>query len=629
MINLSQKVLTKWVGGSILLMLALMVVHGSPLQEEVRRQLWGLNQLYYYQFKDKVKARVLPQLDKRFSFSKKGYFLSKPISSHQSGFYDSPFALELASPYQNNIVYTLNGSIPTPKSLSYTHPIKISETTVVRFRIVGSGFISGEVGNRTFFINETIDMPVLSIIADPVTLWNRYSGIRWNYLKRGRRWEREVFVEFFEKGGNLAVRFPSNLRIHGAWSRRPWYPQKSWRLIYSVDTMIDHSKNQTIFSAQGGEEKAIIVRTGGNNYKGRLRDELVGTMFRKLGGLSSPFVPSILYINGKIWGIYNIREKINEEFLEKWVSFGNYDLLDVGGESKVSISGTRNAWENMIKKISARPVFSDDDIAEVERLVDIQNLTDYWLLNIFVANLDWPGANIKVYRKIDAEDTRWRWLLWDADLSLDFEGKGLRHNTLGWAVRNKVRPDLNWREWVDSESMLKPSLIVSRLLTNEKYKKYFLTRFLDLLNMHFMPVRVEEELNKIIALSAKGLELDWERWGLEGEEYWGEVEVIKNFIRQRPAIVREHLKTEFVLGKEVTVRIDHANPDRGDIQVNTVVPMTYPWLGIYFQKQRVVLRAKPKPGYKFVRWGHPNEGGPELSIELHDDVAVAVEFQPL
>src|SRR5690606_23892009 len=43
-----------------------------PQSHDVRRQLWGLNQANFHEFRDMLQARKLPELDARFSFRNTG-----------------------------------------------------------------------------------------------------------------------------------------------------------------------------------------------------------------------------------------------------------------------------------------------------------------------------------------------------------------------------------------------------------------------------------------------------------------------------------------------------------------------------------------------------------------------------
>jgi len=57
-------------------------------------------------------------------------------------------------------------------------------------------------------------------------------------------------------------------------------------------------------------------------------------------------------------------------------------------------------------------------------LIDIRSYIDYFATEIYIGNRDWPGHNYACWRTREPEsglygDGRWRWMLFDVNLSLD------------------------------------------------------------------------------------------------------------------------------------------------------------------------------------------------------------------
>ena len=93
-------------------------------------------------------------------------------------------------------------------------------------------------------------------------------------------------------------------------------------------------------------KRTIILRAGGSNVKYRIRDELFQELYKEIEGIGSAYIPAIIFINGNMWGIYNIREQINTEFLEKKFGKAEYQLL----ESK-NLLENKQKRKSPIKKI--------------------------------------------------------------------------------------------------------------------------------------------------------------------------------------------------------------------------------------------------------------------------------------
>ena len=47
------------------------------------------------------------------------------------------------------------------------------------------------------------------------------------------------------------------------------------------------------------------------------------------------------------------------------------------------------------------------------------NIMNYHIAQIYIANYDWPGNNVTVWR--NRNNGKWRWMLYDLDWSSNFE----------------------------------------------------------------------------------------------------------------------------------------------------------------------------------------------------------------
>jgi hypothetical protein len=67
-------------------------------------------------------------------------------------------------------------------------------------------------------------------------------------------------------------------------------------------------------------------------------------------------------------------------------------------------------------------------------------------------------------------------------------------------------------------------------------------------------------------------------------------------------VVFDNIKTEFNLVKTIEVNLEVYPENGGEIALNTIQPVTYPWSGTYFDGVPVNMIAIPKPGYSFSHW---------------------------
>jgi hypothetical protein len=205
----------------------------------------------------------------------------------------------------------------------------------------------------------------------------------------------------------------------------------------------------------------------------------------------------------------------------------------------------------MLRVVASTDLSTLEGLQTASELLDLDNLTDYWLFNIYAANLDWPHHNVFSFRRRTGSDRRWRWISWDADATFNFLGQGLRHNTLAWATRDRLRHELrfnNEKGLLDAEHNLISTIIVRKLLQNPQFRSSFLARAEQLLENQLRPEAVERHLSRLIDGVSHDLPADWRRWSIEEADYWRNVAQIREFIRQRPILLKQHLHQQYSVG---------------------------------------------------------------------------------
>ena len=80
--------------------------------------------------------------------------LSPPVLTPESGSYGVPQFVEMISPQNANIFYTLDGSDPTPSSTLYTEPVLISEPTTIKAYCASQGMHDSKVVTFDYLIFE-------------------------------------------------------------------------------------------------------------------------------------------------------------------------------------------------------------------------------------------------------------------------------------------------------------------------------------------------------------------------------------------------------------------------------------------------------------------------------------------
>jgi hypothetical protein len=189
---------------------------------------------------------------------------------------------------------------------------------VIRARSYLNDSVFSIVKTNSYFINEKTTLPVVSVSTDPANLWDSKIGIyvagEHPWLNYMQDWERPANIELYETDGTQAFSIDVGIRIHGEYSRN--YPQKSLSLfarkIYGSGKI--KYKIFPDLSIEGFED--ILLHNSGVDWnKSMLRDAITHMLVKNINIDMLYYRPAIAFLNGEYWGIHNIREKANENYI--------------------------------------------------------------------------------------------------------------------------------------------------------------------------------------------------------------------------------------------------------------------------------------------------------------------------
>lgn len=560
--------------------------------------------------------------------------LMPPVFSLDAGFYSGGQVLTMTADNSSNIRYTIDGSKPTDYSNIYNSPININETVVIKVFSERSGYFSSNVVTKTFIINENTELPVISLSTDPYNLWDIDSGIyvvgrdtSWNWYETGnymQNWEKPVHVEFFETDGKIVLDQDAGLKIAGAVSRTG--SQKSLRIIARS------GYGPTKFNHKVFEKKdidtfnSLRLRCSGNDwYNTMMADGLLQTMVRGQMDIDlQAYQPSVVFLNGKYWGIHNIREHLGGSYAEEnyGVDGDNIDFLS-------NVNWVRDGdfihYGNMHNFMKFNDM-SDPAVYEyVETQMDVHNFIDYYITEIFYGNFDWPAGNIKFWRP-KTDNGRWRWMLLDLDMSFRNEIWGqdnLNRNHLIWASDSTYQTIYNGIHYTVGD----PRTIGSRdmfafLLENDEFRESFAKKFYMALNTVFEPELVITRIDSVQSLIENEMPKHINLWrdstgpaqaqhnrlpGIPDMQTWeSNIEDMRTFARARSEIVRGHLNGFFNLGIPYDLSVTVESPGSGRVELDSYIIPGNRFNGTFFQNIPVNIKAYPNNGYSFVRFEKSN-----------------------
>jgi hypothetical protein len=603
--------------------------------------------------------------------------LSVPLFSHEGGFYEKAFELELSSLLPGTeIYYTLDGSVPSRNATRYTGPIRIANRenepnrianiltvaedwhkpgkvfkgTVVRAIAYDANGNASDVVTKSYFVhplgNKRYSLPIVSLSTDNENLFDHEKGIyvagalyenispnHWenpaNYSQRGMEWERPAHIEFYETDGTLGFSEDVGIRIHGAASRANVL--KSLRVQFRKEYGKGKLEYPLFPELPYDQFDSFVLRSAGNDYDGAyLRDPFMQSLLDETRLDTLAYRPAILFINGEYWGIHNIRERGDEDyFAEKYgISKSELDLLEKNADV---ISGTNDHYVALINKLRRSDVNDPAVYEAVKEAIDVDNFIDYQIAQIYFDNGDWPGNNIRFWREnkpydpasVYGRDGRWRWLVFDTDFGFGMYGE---HNFLNNTLQHATAT--NGPDWPNPEWS---TFLLRTLFQNDEFRVRFVNRFADLMNTSFVPERVIEKLHAMKSVIEPEMREHIARWGRPyGMDHWYmHIERIETFAEKRPAAMRVYIDDYFKLGGISELKIGSVPQGQGVIKLNSLVlEPVQGWTGIYFHSVPVTLTAIPMHGYRFVGWkGDISSDDPTITIELTEDVTITPVFE--
>jgi len=543
-----------------------------------------------------------------------------PNFSQKGGFYDSSITLtlSLSNNIDNVILYSQDGSNP---NIVYSDEIYISKTTVLRIQSYDpSEDIKSKILTETFFINEEIDhsLPVFSIATSPNNLFGddgilEEENFVWGPNNALIDTEVPINIEMYEEGyGHLAFNYLAGVELFGSGST--FEPQKSLAIYFRSKYDVGELSYKLFPNSPISEFESFILRNSGNDmYSTHIRDGLSVSLLDQNSNLDyQNFRPAIVFLNGEYYGILNIREKINEHFIEHhhFISQENLDLLSYKEvQQPVIIQGDINQYTDLLIYLHNKDLDKNESYPYINDIIDIENFIEYQVMEIYAGNIDWPGNNHKFW-KSKYDGSKWRWILFDTDTGYGLWDDWWQDGKIGYTVNHfnhatSVGYNSDWGGWPNPPFS---TYVFRKLLENESFKNQFINRFLDLLNTTLSPQNVLNTIDSLLINLESSLPRHLDRWSIWDEEdlveiHNYEIKKLKSFATNRTKYIRTHMKDFFNLNiKETTLKLKIFPESSGNIKINSIIIEDSDWVGTYFEDIPITLIAESNPGFKFLGW---------------------------
>ncbi len=461
-----------------------------------------------------------------------------PVILTEGGFYDEPVTVTARSPQGLTLRYTLDGSTPTVKSAVLPEAgLTFKETAVLRVRAFGDGLVPSETVSASYFIGLERPVPVVSLITDDKYLFNQKTGLLVNgsnasYPNYEHDWEYPVNIEYYNLDGECEINQVGTFTTAGHSARQN--AQKSIALFARKAYGPDRFYFNPFPHRDYDSYKSILLRGANSDaFSTRLRDPVISSLAEPLDIIYQDALAIEVYINGRYWGHYNLREKINKYFVAQWEGvtdeedIDNIDILARTGRDEFVNNGDNTDWLELCDFCKTKDLNVPENLQYVLDRLDVESLFTHTAFEIIIGNNDF--TNVRVYR---VPSGKWKYLLFDVEagfLSLD-------SGPMNYYIK-KVTDKVNGFRHEP----------LAALLNVPEMKARFLTRFAEVLELSFQWPYVESHFLPWEETLEVLLPRHLSRWNHKALNSWRvNVDAVKYYARVRPTVIvgllQKHMK---------------------------------------------------------------------------------------
>ncbi len=530
-----------------------------------------------------------------------------------------------------HIHYTTDGSEPTEdspvyqKTLIFNRPSNLSygiEANVLKAKIIAPGFLTNRSVAQTYIItNRSLTLPIISLSLDNKYMYDDEFGIYVNgngkYGKPGNcidwnanwnnDWRRPAHIEYFpSQDQESTINQLGEIRIAGGCSRGN--PQRSL-IVYANKRFGEKRFNYQLFNEKPRQEiKSFMIRNSGNDFwQAHFRDAAIQLfMGGKVDVDYQAYQPAILLVNGEYMGIENLRERSNEDFVvANYNGLEDIDMLErpvPGWELKM---GTRTAFDIMFERIKA----PTDQLSyeELAQFVDVENFINYNILQMYIANTDYPHNNVVIWRPNKDATGKWRYILKDTDFGLGLYGTAYNFNSF-----------TDHFLYANDDTRL-----LRRLLDKKPFRDAFIEHFA----IYMGDILSKESTAAIIDSLKQHIQTEVpyhrRRYGMGGTTEWDiEVNKMKNWAAYRNGYVYTHMNAYFSLRGNIPMKLDISPEVTGtdSIVINGIRLQKPAFNGQYFKGRTLRIRWAGSEDSNFLGWKITTTNKQEVSSkEIHDN----------
>ena len=540
------------------------------------------------------------------------------FGTKSAGFYASEITLDPPTvPEGTTIRCTMNGSKPTEASPAFNAPIAISENTVLRCAAFQPGALTTNVITKTFFIGETVRMPVVAVSVDSAFFKEAYIKTKADSPKSAPEGlyadvEYPVHVEYFPDGSKStapAWEVDAGISLMGGYSRLK--DKKSVAIVMREEYQ-DGKINYPLFEtrkATSNKFRGFNLRNNGNRFvSDYIGDAMGGALLEGSGVDYQRSRQVVVFYNGRYYGIHDMRERFNKHYVETnyGIDAGSVTMVKHLGHDITASNGTIDEYKTLLSFV-AQNDFSGEgnkNYETVKSLMDVGNFADYMAAEIFYHNGDWPNNNVRAWK---SPEQPWKFMVYDLDHGFDWM----------WGVNGgEFNQNNEMFPWIKKGGGNKPckdegcfANLYIQLIQNPEFLRVFLNRSAMMLQNNVNGANVTRIVDEMTAtIDTAEITRDLKKFK-QNEMYYENAcghgfsktgSCLKEWSNIRDGNVVDEYKKEFGLAGMVTVNLNVTG--NGYIAVEGRPAPTPEYAGKFFAGIGMLITATPTNGSVFAGW---------------------------
>ena len=471
-----------------------------------------------------------------------------PAFSLEGGVYrEDSVTVSISCPPGAEIRYTTNGDTPTAKSMLYTGPLTLTKTTALRAAAFMPGLLRSEDIAATYVLGLDADFPVISLIIDRDYLYDQQNGLisgktgdTPNYKLD---WEYPVNFEYMDDAGSLLISQRCGFAVQGDSTRGQ--KQKGFKLVarksYGTSDTFDFNPfDDRSFTSY----KSFNLRAAGSEgtVNPRFRDASMSTLAEGTELLYSAAQPALVYLNGEIYGHYNLRERINKYFIAQHTGITDPDLIDridlLSEMGNWVRSGSNADYYALSRFMKTNDLNVPENLQYVLDRMNVQSYFEYISFMMCTGNRDL--SNSRFYR---VPGGKWSWVVYDMDRGME----QVDNIAAFWLYTLDINHELE---------LLTDHVPFAALMRVPAMREQFFTTLGNILYTRFNTARLLEVIDAWHDRLLPLMPYQLKRWApSETMHYWESlVNDMRRCARQRPGLVVEYAQRYFHLSDEEVQR---------------------------------------------------------------------------